>query len=245
MKMLESFESGPDKHTIFVAQSGARRGPLFDATEEPDHYEVQSSEDAAAALLTLARVRPHLLVLDTKIARINWVEFYNLVRRDPVLGSVSILIVAERIEKVGQLTDFGGPNTDFIIEPFAQPELRLRVRRLLQRQQIPVGEGDSTVINYEDLRLDVSRHETVVQGHAVKLTPTEFKLLTTLAHRRGRVQTRDRLLRDVCDYNVSSLETRTIDTHMRRLRNKLGSAGWHLETIRGVGYRFRETTREP
>ena len=94
-------------------------------------------------------------------------------------------------------------------------------------------------LRYGELLIDVPRHVATWKGKAVELTATEFKLLTTLAQRSGRVQSRDSLLRDVWEYD-SLIDTRTVDTHMRRLREKLGAAAKHLDTVRGVGYRFVE-----
>jgi two-component system phosphate regulon response regulator PhoB len=144
-----------------------------------------------------------------------------------------VLVLTDKVEPLGQLPDFTIGNTDFAVKPFHPAELVLRIRRLLFNWQI--ASRESGIMAYEDLKLDVSRHEVLADGRTVHLTATEFKLLATLAQRRGR------LLQDVCDYsNSSQLFTRTIDTHMRRLRNKLGPAQWHLETVRGVGFRFRE-----
>lgn len=92
-------------------------------------------------------------------------------------------------------------------------------------------------MDFADLRIDIPRHEVVVEGKRVDLTATEFKLLTVLAERRGRVQSREALLRDVWEYD-NFIDTRTVDTHMRRLRDKLGGAARYLDTVRGVGYRF-------
>jgi two-component system phosphate regulon response regulator PhoB len=115
--------------------------------------------------------------------------------------------------------------------------LILRIKKILNRGQ-PTSETSDT-LRFGELFIDVPRHAITVQGRAVDLTATEFKLLTLLAQRRGRVQSREQLLRDVWEYN-NLVDTRTVDTHMRRLREKLGIASKHLDTVRGVGYRFVE-----
>jgi two-component system phosphate regulon response regulator PhoB len=113
----------------------------------------------------------------------------------------------------------------------------LRVKNLLQRRS-PALEEEEERMDFGLLVIDVPGHTVSVGGETVELTATEFSLLTTLAKRRGRVQSRDDLLRDVWEYN-HAIDTRTVDTHMRRLREKLGPAAAHLDTVRGVGYRFR------
>jgi two-component system phosphate regulon response regulator PhoB len=111
----------------------------------------------------------------------------------------------------------------------------LRVKGLLRRRV--AMESKAELIQFGDLVLDVPGHSLTMNGKRVELTATEFKLLTTLAQRRGRVQSRDQLLKDVWEYD-NVIDTRTVDTHMRRLREKLGKAAKHLDTVRGVGYRF-------
>jgi two-component system phosphate regulon response regulator PhoB len=126
---------------------------------------------------------------------------------------------------------------DYITKPFSPRELVLRVKNLLKRGQ---GEEDKQDrFQMGDLLIDVPRHLVTVQGKRVELTATEFKLLTVLAQRRGRVQSREQLLQDVWQYD-NLIDTRTVDTHMRRLREKLGRASRYLDTVRGVGYRFVE-----
>ena len=126
---------------------------------------------------------------------------------------------------------------DYITKPFSPRELVLRVKKILQRGQTAKAEPDS--LKFGDLVIDTPQHLVKWRGKPIELTATEFKLLVLLAQRRGRVQSRDQLLRDVWDYN-SFIDTRTVDTHMRRLREKLGPASKHLATVRGVGYRFVE-----
>ena len=126
---------------------------------------------------------------------------------------------------------------DYLTKPFSPRELVLRVKRLLRAGATPDDAGER--IYAGDLLVDILRHQTLVKGEPVELTATEFKLLTTLAQRRGRVQTREKLLHDVWGYD-NVIDTRTVDTHMRRLREKLGLAAKYLDTVRGVGYRFVE-----
>jgi two-component system phosphate regulon response regulator PhoB len=126
---------------------------------------------------------------------------------------------------------------DYVTKPFSPRELVLRVKRLLRSSH--AAEDKSDRIEYKELCVDIPRHQATVKGKLVELTATEFKLLTVLMQRRGRVQSRDQLLQDVWQYD-NLIDTRTVDTHMRRLREKLGPAAKYLDTVRGVGYRFVE-----
>jgi two-component system phosphate regulon response regulator PhoB len=128
---------------------------------------------------------------------------------------------------------------DYVTKPFSPRELILRVKRLLRTgQPTPAGVKEDE-ITLKELRLDIPRHQATVKGKPIDLTATEFRLLTVLAQRRGRVQSREQLLQDVWEYD-NLIDTRTVDTHMRRLREKLGVAAKYLDTVRGVGYRFVE-----
>ncbi|MFO1498725.1 MAG: response regulator transcription factor [Verrucomicrobiota bacterium] len=125
---------------------------------------------------------------------------------------------------------------DYMTKPFSPRELVLRIKKLLQ-PRAPAETKE--LLRYGEIVIDVPKHEVLISGQRIDLTLTEFKLLTLLAQRCGRVQSREQLLNDVWEYH-SPIDTRTVDTHVRRLREKLGSAARHLDTIRGVGYRFVE-----
>ncbi|MGH7970078.1 MAG: winged helix-turn-helix domain-containing protein, partial [Limisphaerales bacterium] len=127
---------------------------------------------------------------------------------------------------------------DYVTKPFSPRELVLRIKKVLQRGRAAVEEPGTH--KFGDLVIDTPRHLVSWRGKKIDLTATEFKLLTLLAERRGRVQSREQLLRDVWEYN-NLIDTRTVDTHMRRLREKLGPAAKHLDTVRGVGYRFLDS----
>jgi two-component system phosphate regulon response regulator PhoB len=126
---------------------------------------------------------------------------------------------------------------DYLTKPFSPRELLLRIKKILARGATEEKPKDQ--LRFGDLLIDIPRHIASWKSKAIELTATEFKLLTVLAQRAGRVQSRDHLLRDVWEYD-SLIDTRTVDTHMRRLREKLGPASKHLDTVRGVGYRFVE-----
>jgi len=239
MKTIPMLNKNLLKPTILMTENGADTIRQFKTSVAREGFDVVTVTDGDAAWLMLPRICPNVIVLDIDLPKVNWMEFCQLVRNAPPLSNIPLVILASRAEDVSSLSDFGLGNTDFVVKPFHPQELSLRIRRLLQIRQLT----DPTVENlaFDDLNLDLSQHEVTVQGEPIHLTITEFKLLATLAQRKGRVQSRERLLQDVCEYN-SFVETRTIDTHIRRLRSKLGRARWHLETVRGIGYRFSKTT---
>ncbi|MDD5423257.1 MAG: response regulator transcription factor, partial [Candidatus Omnitrophica bacterium] len=123
------------------------------------------------------------------------------------------------------------------VKPFSPRELVLRVKAILKRGKVEESKKD--ILMAGDISVDLSKHKVTVRGRAIELTHMEFKLLVTFLERRGRVQTRDRLLSDVWDMGTG-VDTRTIDTHVKRLREKLGKFGRLIETVRGLGYKFRE-----
>ena len=143
---------------------------------------------------------------------------------------------AEEIDRIVGL-EFGAD--DYVTKPFSPREVILRVQAILRRGQEPDEEAPVSV---GAITIDPVRHRVSVAGKPVHLTSIEFKLLTTLLQRRGRVQARDRLLNDVWGYE-SMIDTRTVDTHVRRLREKLGGAASAIETVRGFGYRFQDSER--
>jgi two-component system phosphate regulon response regulator PhoB len=238
MKIIPMLNKNLLKPTILVTDNGAETIRQFKVAVSREGYDVLTVADGETALLMLPRVSPNLIVLDIDLPKVNWIEFCRLVRNDPAIAGLPILVLTNKAEEVGSLSDFGLANTDFVVKPFNPQELGLRIKRLLQARQLADPEVEK--LAFDELHLDLSQHEVTVHGDPIHLTITEFKLLATLAQRRGRVQSRERLLQDVCEYN-SFVETRTIDTHMRRLRSKLGMARWHLETVRGIGYRFSKS----
>jgi two-component system phosphate regulon response regulator PhoB len=141
-------------------------------------------------------------------------------------------------EEVDRVVGFELGADDYIVKPFSPRELILRIKAILKRKA-PGEESGKEVLREGDLVVDISKHKVTAGKKEVELTPMEFRLLTTLMERRGRVQSRDRILNDVWDI-TSDVTTRTVDTHVKRLREKLGKAGRLIETVRGIGYRFKE-----
>lgn len=187
--------------------------------------------------LTAARIeRPDLIVLDLMLPQIDGLEVCKLLRRDAATSGIPIIMLTARAAEFDRVLGLELGADDYVTKPFSPRELVLRVRKLLAR----TSNADAPVprMRAGPVEIDSDRHRVMVAGNGVELTPTEFKLLELLARRRGRVQSRERLLQDVWGYE-SSTDTRTVDTHMRRLREKIGPAAGYLETVRGLGYRFK------
>ena len=200
-------------------------------------FDVLAATDGAQALKKARSALPHLIVLDLMLPEIDGLEVCKMLRRDSATARIPIIMVTAKAGEVDRILGLELGADDYVTKPFSPRELVLRINKVLRRGQPEQAEPDS--FKFGELLIDTPQHLVKWRGKSVELTSTEFKLLVLLAKRCGRVQSREQLLRDVWEYH-SMLDTRTVDTHMRRLREKLGSAANHLETVRGVGYRFVE-----
>ena len=198
-------------------------------------YDVLTADDGTKALQRVRQDRPALVILDVMLPELDGLEVCKLLRRDPATAAIPILLLTARAAEVDRVVGLELGAQDYLTKPFSPRELVLRVKNLIQRKETPAETGAPMI--FAELAVDVTHHRVTVKGKPVELTATEFKLLAILAQRRGRVQSRDHLLRDVWEYDAA-IDTRTVDTHMRRLRDKLGTAARFLDTVRGVGYRF-------
>ncbi len=157
-------------------------------------------------------------------------EICKTLRLEPATARTPILMLTAKAAEIDRVLGLELGADDYLTKPFSPRELLLRIKKILARGATEEKPKDQ--IRFGDLLIDVPRHLASWKGKAIELTATEFKLLTVLAQRAGRVQSRDHLLRDVWEYD-SLIDTRTVDTHMRRLREKLGAASKHLDTVRG------------
>ncbi len=194
------------------------------------------AKDGARALTSARDERPALIVLDLMLPEVDGLEVCKILRRDPGTAGIPIIMLTARAAEMDRVIGLELGADDYVTKPFSPRELVLRIKKLLARAK--AAEDPVSQLRFGELEIDVPRHAVTVGGVAVDLTATEFKLIEILARRRGRVQTRERLLVDVWGYD-NPIESRTVDTHMRRLREKIGVAADYLETIRGVGYRFK------
>jgi two-component system phosphate regulon response regulator PhoB len=198
-------------------------------------FRVVSAFDGQQALEVARRERPDLVVLDLMLPTLPGTEVARLLRQEEKTRSIPIVMLTARGSEVDRIVGFELGADDYVVKPFSPRELVLRVQAILRRDVRDEGEEK---ITFDPLVIDLAAHVVRLKGREVGLTATEFKLLHRLARRPGRAFSRDQLLSDVLGYS-GDLETRTVDTHMKRLRAKLGIVGSWIETVRGHGYRFR------
>ena len=194
------------------------------------------AKDGTRALAAARDERPALIVLDLMLPEVDGLEVCKILRRDANTASIPILMLTARAAEMDRVLGLELGADDYVTKPFSPRELVLRIKKLLARAKS--ADEPAAQLRLGELEIDVPRHSVMINGAAVTLTATEFRLLEILARRRGRVQTRERLLQDVWGYD-NPIDSRTVDTHVRRLREKIGDSARHLETIRGVGYRFK------
>jgi two-component system phosphate regulon response regulator PhoB len=197
-------------------------------------YTVSMAADGANGLQKARDDRPDFIILDLMLPKMSGLEVCKILKSDTVTTHIPILMLTAKAEEIDRIVGLEFGADDYVTKPFSPREIVLRIRAILRR-----GETADESLKAGPISIDPARHEVRVNGKPVHLTSLEFKLLRTLMQRRGRVQDRDRLLNEVWGYE-SVIDTRTVDTHVRRLREKLGKAGDAIETVRGFGYRLRE-----
>jgi two-component system phosphate regulon response regulator PhoB len=197
-------------------------------------YKVSTADDGASGLQKARDDRPDFIILDLMLPRMSGLEVCKILKNDTATSPIPILMLTAKAEEIDRVVGLEFGADDYVTKPFSPREVMLRIRAILRRGEKPVETLRAGAIS-----IDPARHQVRVNGKQVHLTSLEFKLLRTLMQRRGRVQDRDRLLNEVWGYE-SAIDTRTVDTHVRRLREKLGKAGDAIETVRGFGYRLRE-----
>jgi DNA-binding response OmpR family regulator len=178
---------------------------------------------------------PALIILDLMLPKMSGLEVCRVLKSENTTRHIPIMMLTAKGEEIDRIVGLEFGADDYVTKPFSPREVVLRINAILRRSQSTPAEK---TVSVGDIAIDAERHDVRIRGKAVDLTAIEFKLLMTLMQRRGRVQARDRLLSDVWGYE-SLIDTRTVDTHVRRLREKLGKSGDLIETVRGFGYRFR------
>ena len=197
-------------------------------------FTISIANDGAAGLAKAREEKPDIIILDLMLPKMPGLEVCKILKSELATRHIPILMLTARAEEIDRIVGLEFGADDYVTKPFSPREVMLRIRAILRR-----GEKPQETLQAGPISIDPARHQVRVSGKRVHLTSLEFKLLRTLMQRRGRVQDRDKLLNDVWGYE-SVIDTRTVDTHVRRLREKLGKAGDAIETVRGFGYRLRE-----
>ena len=181
-----------------------------------------------------------LILLDLMLPDGSGLELCKKIKSNSETQATPVVILTAKDDEVDRVVGFELGADDYVTKPFSVRELILRVKAILKRSDTKTKEVVEVERQFGDLKIDVDSHEVHVDSKLIELTALEFRLLKELVDKRGRVQSRDQLLSEVWGYNVE-VTTRTVDTHIKRLREKLGSMGKYVQTIRGVGYKFSRT----
>jgi two-component system phosphate regulon response regulator PhoB len=209
-----------------------------------DGHDILHTGTVKDALRLAHDKKPDLVLLDLMLPDGSGMDVCKALRQDPKTKRTRIVMLTAKGEDIDRVLGFELGADDYVVKPFSVRELRLRVQAVLRRE---AGEDGRALSQFGDLQFDRDAHRAWVKTgdelREVELTALEFKLLVTLHDRRNRVQTRDTLLSDVWRIDAD-VTTRTVDTHVKRLREKLGAAGNYIQTVRGVGYRFAERPDE-
>ena len=198
-------------------------------------FKVFTSPDGEEALSNIKKVLPDVLILDLMLPGVSGLDVCKSIRADDDIKDMSIIMLTAKGEEIDRVIGFELGADDYVTKPFSVRELILRVKVLLKKQRESLVQNK--LVRFGPIRIDLDAHELKINDKEIVLTALEFKLLQHLVKRKGRVQTREQLLGDVWGYSAE-VTTRTVDTHIKRLREKLGNTSDYIQTIRGVGYRF-------
>lgn len=224
---------------ILIVEDESELAATLSYNLQREGYTTRIAETGAEAMLAVDREPlPDLVLLDLMLPDMSGTEICRRIRSNPRTREAAVIMVTAKGEEIDRVVGFEVGADDYVVKPFSVRELLLRVRAVLRRHSQPEAETERT--RFGELQVDEGAHQAWVSDRELNLTALEFRLLTTLLARKGRVQTRDTLLSDVWNMDPG-VTTRTVDKHVQRLRQKLGDAANYIETIRGVGYRFAAT----
>ncbi|HEX8342079.1 MAG TPA: response regulator transcription factor [Tepidisphaeraceae bacterium] len=203
-------------------------------------YDVLSAHDGVTALALAEAHTPDLIVLDVMMPGLSGTDVTRRLKADPKLAHIPVLMLTARSEETDVVVGLTLGADDYVTKPFSMKILLARLGTILRRSEAPpAAEGEPAMLKAGPLTIDTQKHEALVDGEAVKLTLTEFRLLTALVTARGRVLSRDQLMDKAMGTDVFVTD-RAIDVHVTAIRKKLGDAAWLIHTVRGVGYRLQE-----
>jgi two-component system phosphate regulon response regulator PhoB len=223
--------------TILIVEDEPDLREMLEFNLRQAGFEVISTDSGRAALrLARGPAAPAVVLLDLMLPDGPGTEVCRALRADAATRDIGVIMVTAKASEIDRVVGFEIGADDYVVKPYSVRELVLRVRSLIRRRAAPVITPNRFSLG--GLRIDRAAHAVWVRERAVALTALEFRLLVLLVERRGQVQTRERLLEDVWDMD-GTITTRTVDTHVKRLREKLGECAYLVETVRGVGYRVR------
>lgn len=225
-------------HCVLIVEDEPDIRKTIDYNLSKESFKVVQAESIAEGEKALAANKIDVIILDLMLPDGSGLTLCRDIKSDAKTKHIPVIILTAKTEEVDRVVGFELGADDYVTKPFSVRELILRVKAILKRSvDSPQQENDISDMEVGDLRLNLDAHQVFVRDEEIALTALEFRLLKHLLDRRGRVQTRDQLLEEVWGYS-SDVTTRTVDTHIKRLREKLLGAGDCIQTIRGVGYRF-------
>jgi two-component system, OmpR family, phosphate regulon response regulator PhoB len=230
---------GSDTKSILIVEDEKDILDLIEYHLKQSGYSVIKAMDGLAGLEMAKHRKPNLIILDLMLPEMDGKDVCRALKSNSFTHAIPILMLTAKADEIDRVIGFELGADDYVTKPFSPKELVLRVKAILRRKE--TSNMEEKTIQIDDLLIDLDRHQVFVQKKPLQLTSTEFKLLVELVSNRGRVRSRERLLDKVWGYTYEGY-ARTVDTHIRRLREKLGPLGDHVETLRGVGYRFRQET---
>jgi len=223
--------------TILIIEDEHDIADLIAFHLKKEGYRVFTVHDGISGLEMARTQPPDLIILDLMLPGMMGTDVCRTLKQSAKTAVVPIIMLTAKGEEIDRVVGFEMGADDYVVKPFSNRELVLRVRSVLRRSE--PENAEEKIISIGTLIIDVARHIVTSRGEEVALTTIEFKLLLTLAERVGRVQNRDQLLKNVWGYNYIG-DTRTVDTHITRLRTKLGDSGDLIKTVRGFGYKMEE-----
>jgi two-component system phosphate regulon response regulator PhoB len=222
--------------TVLVVEDETDLREVLEYNLRKDGHEVFTCDRGSSGIALAREHRPDVVLLDLMLPDIPGTEVCRALRSDPLTRATAVMMLTARSEEVDRVVSFELGADDYMVKPFSLRELALRIQAILRRAN-PSSETAEDHVRFGCLRFDRAAHRVWVESDELDLTALEFRLLVTLHDRRNRVQTRSTLLEGVWGIE-GDIHTRTVDTHVKRLREKLGAARDYIETVRGVGYRF-------
>ncbi len=223
-------------HRVLVVDDESDVTELLKYRLEQEGYRVATLNDPLGFVAKVREFEPDLMLLDIMMPELSGIQLCRIVRADPSMKDIPVIFLSARGEVEDRIKGLEAGAEDYVSKPFNNNELMLRISKMLKRSGAPSEHVGQSRIETAGVVIDEDLHQLTVDGKNVPLTATEFRLLKLLMERKGRVQSRDHLLVNVWHYDID-IETRTVDTHVRRVREKLGQYAHMIETVRGVGYR--------
>jgi DNA-binding response OmpR family regulator len=235
--MMADLSQKNQRHSLLLVDDDPEILMLLQAKFKDQPFEIFTAIEGGVVLDIVRTEKPDLIVLDINLPGLSGLEICRSLKADKSTQEIPIIMLSARSEEIDRVLGLEFGADDYVTKPFNPQELILRINNVLKRVYKVDGANES--FTRGDLIVDFLKHEVTVKGESIQLTLTEFKLLSSLLETVGQVKTREYLLEHIWEHG-EGVFSRTIDTHIQRLRTKLKEAGQYIETVRGVGYRFQE-----